>query len=142
MSDAPYERFRSLARELAERDREIPASIEAARSLALEVRARALEALEAFRTEALASGVPHLTHLEVGPVEPDDKHVDALQVMIRRGRWELVCVAKSRGAVTLVGPYRRGKKEGPCVTLDGRGDELDRTLDERLFELLQEACAR
>ena len=142
MTDAPFEQFRKLARELAERDREIPAGLETALLIAQEVRARALAAVEAFSREALAGGVPHLANIEVGAVEPDEKHVDALQVMIRRGRWEVVCVAKSRGVVTLVGPYQRGKNEGPCETLAGRGDALDRALDERLLALLQEATAR
>ena len=87
--------------------------------------------VERFRREARARGVPHLAHIEVGPVEPDEKHVDALQVMIRQGRWHVVCVAKSRGAVTLVGPYQRGKKEGPCATLPGAGEELDRAAGAR-----------
>src|SRR5208283_3121189 len=73
------------------------------------------EALQGFHAAAAASGAPHL-RIELGPTRLDDKHVRAVEFEIRRGRHLGIVTVKSRGEITLVGPFHAGKKEGPCMT--------------------------
>jgi hypothetical protein len=135
-------RFEALARELAERDRALAAPLATARSAAVELRRHAEHAVATFCAAARAQGAEHLTELRVGPVEPDEKHVDCIQLRIARGRHELVCVADSGGRMTLVGPFRRGKQEGPCADFPLRGPELLAGFDERLEALIRTASER
>jgi hypothetical protein len=135
-------RFEALARELAERDRAIGASLAEARSAAAELRRHAEHAVATFCAAARAQGAEHLTEIRVGPVEPDEKHVDCVQLRIARGRHELVCVADAEGRITLVGPFRRGKQEGPCADFPLRGPELLLGFDERLVALIRTASER
>jgi hypothetical protein len=55
---------------------------------------------------------------------------------------EASAAGEPRGAVTLVGPYRRGKPERPCEEHPLPSPAADRALAERLLELLRQACAR
>ena len=142
LSEDARARFEGLARELAERDAELSPGLEEARVCAQALRARAREALAEFRQAAERGGALHLARVEVGPVEPDEKHIDAVQVRVKRGRWEIVCVAKSRGEVTLVGPYRQGKEENPCKSYAFKAPELEPALDDLLLELLRQSTAR
>ena len=142
MSDRSFAPLVALARELAERNRDLPESLAAARAASERLRIRAVQAVEVFRDQARARGVEHLAHIEVGAVEPDEKHVDAVQLRVRRGRWEIVCVAKASGHITLVGPYRRYKAETPCRDVPFDGPELEAGFDGLLLELLREASAR
>ena len=49
---------------------------------------------------------------------------------------------KSRGEVTLVGPFRQGKDEGPCKTFPlGATPEIEAALGDFLAAFLQEAAA-
>jgi len=49
---------------------------------------------------------------------------------------------KSKAEVTLVGPYRAGKAEGPCRTFPfSAADELDDALGDFLERFLEEATA-
>jgi hypothetical protein len=139
---ADFPELRALARELAARDDGLGKSLEAARAAALRVRVRASAAIDAFREEAASGGAAHLAHVEVSEVEPDEKHVDAYQLHVRRGRWEIACIAKARGGITLVGPYRRFKPETPCRDVPFEGPELEGALDELLGALLREASSR
>ena len=106
------------------------------------LRGRALGSVAAFVRVARERGGAHLTDIGVGPVESDEKHVDCLQFKVARGRWELTCVGKARGVVTLVGPYRRGKPEKPCAEFPLPGAAADAALDDLLLALLREASAR
>ncbi len=142
MADEAFAPLRALARELAERDRDLPESLAEARAAAERLRTRAVRAVEAFRDEARECGVEHLGQIEVGAVEPDEKHIDAVQLRVLRGRWEIVCVAKACGQITLVGPYRRYKAETPCRDVPFQGPELEAGFDELLLKLLREASAR
>jgi hypothetical protein len=108
------ERFARLAQELASRDRGLPSRLGEIREPAHRLRGLAANAVRAFRQAAREQGAWHLVDLHVGPVEPDEKHVDCLQVRIQRGRWEALVVVKAKGKATLVGPFRRGGAEGPC----------------------------
>jgi hypothetical protein len=140
------ERFEKLAAELAERDAGLEVRLGEVREGAAELRALAHEAVESFRRAALAHGASHLAQIEVGPVEPDEKHVDCIQFRVTRGRWEVVCVAKAQadqGAkVTLVGPFRRGKPERPCSDQPLHGEEVQTAIEELLVQLIQKASQR
>ena len=71
-----------------------------------------------------------------------EKHVDCLQFRVQRGRWELVCVAKPRGAVTLVGPFKRFGSERPCEDQPLPSEAAEQALQARLLELIRQACSR
>ncbi len=135
-------RFEQLAATLADRDRDVSESLGSVRPALEALRGQALGDIEAFVRVAREHGGAHLTDVAVGPVEWDEKHVDCLQFKVARGRWELTCVGKSRGVVTLVGPYRRGKPEKPCAEFPLPGREADAALEDRLLSLLREASAR
>lgn len=142
MADTGFEDLRALARELASRDDGLGSSLDEARAAAERLRERAAAAVDAFRGEAESHGAAHLGHVDVSPVVPDEKHVDAWQFHVRRGRWEIACVAKARGQITLVGPYKRFKAEKPCRDLPFEGSELKQGFDGLLLALLREASSR
>ena len=56
--------------------------------------------------------------------------------------WEIACIAKARGEITLVGPYKRGKPETPCCEVPFDGPELERGFDGLLLSMLREASSR
>jgi hypothetical protein len=136
------QRFRKLAEELAQRDPGLSQRLRDARDAARSLRDAAFDALEAFRQRASEIGAPYLGNIEVSPVEPDEKHVDAVQFRISRGRIELLCVAIARGEgkMRVVGPFKRGKDEGPCAEAGLRGAEVEKLLEERVDALLREAA--
>jgi len=135
------QRFRKLADELAERDPTLTARLRGAREAARVLRDAAFEAVEAFRQRAAELGAGYLGNIEVSGVEPDEKHVDAVQFRITRGRLEVICVAVARGEgkMRVVGPFKRGKEEGPCAEAPLRGAEIETLLEERLAALVREA---
>ena len=135
------QRFRKLADELAERDPALAARLRGAREAARLLRDAAFEAVEAFRQRAAELGAGYLGNIEVSGVEPDEKHVDAVQFRITRGRLEVICVAVARGEgkMRVVGPFKRGKEEGPCAEAPLRGAEIETLLEERLAALVREA---
>jgi hypothetical protein len=135
-------KFAELADELAERDRDLGSGLEAALGVARHLYDVADRALGAFCDAARARGADHLADLRLGPVEPDDKRVDCLQFRMSRGRWELICVSKAEGKVTVVGPFKRGKPEKPCFDFPPTGDEVDQGLRDRLLELIRAASER
>jgi len=113
-------------------------ALEEARRRADALREVVADALEGFHAAAAASGAPHL-RIELGATRLDDKHIRAVEFEIRRGRQLGIITVKSRGEVTLVGPFRAGKNEGPCMTfpfvaerelLQGLGGFLERFLEE------------
>ncbi len=138
----PYERFSRLAEELAGRDRDLSAELEQARKAASRLRDVMAAAIEVFRSRVKERGAAHLANVEVGPVEPDDKHVDCVQIRLHRGRWEAVVVANASGKVTLVGPYRRGKPERPCADHLLAGEEVERAAEDLVERLIREASER
>jgi hypothetical protein len=135
-------RFRKLAEELAARDPGLTARLRDVREAARDLRDQSFQAVEAFRERAAELGAPYLGHVEVSAVEPDEKHVDCVQFRVSRGRTELLLIAIAEGAgkVRLVGPFRRGKSEGPCADAPLRGPEVERALEERIERLLREAA--
>ena len=135
-------RLQDLARKLAARDRDLGPGLEAARKGAERLRAHAARCVEAFRATARSEGAAHLAEIEVGAVEPDEKHVDCVQFKVWRGRLEIVCVAKAKGTVTLVGPYKRGKTEKPCTDFALDGQDVERNLEDLLVDLITVASQR
>ena len=136
------QRLEQLARELAARDAGLTTALQDVREAAEQLRGRAHALLEAFKGAARDSDAPHLAHLDVGPVEPDEKHVDCVQFRVWRGRWEMVCVAKASEKLTLVGPFARGKAEKPCADFPLDGSAVEAGLADRLLELIRVASAR
>jgi hypothetical protein len=134
-------RFRTLAEELAAREPDLARRLARTREAASALRESAAQAVEAFRSRATELGAAHLGHITVSPLEPDEKHVDAIQFRISRGRLELLCVAIARGEgkVRVVGPFKRGKQEGPCAEAGLTGPEIESLLEERLAALVREA---
>ena len=80
--------------------------------------------------------------VELSKPRVDDKHLRSVQFDLRRGRHQALVTVKSRGDVTLVGPFRRGKNEGPCRSIAvGDEAELQVALGEFLGRVVEEASA-
>jgi len=107
------ERLEELGRELGHREAGFSEGLQQARARAEELRVDVDEALARFRTAAEQAGAAHLSP-EVSAVRVDDKHVRACEFELIRGSHRAIVTVKSRGEVTLVGPFQVGKKEGPC----------------------------
>jgi hypothetical protein len=144
MSPAPRsslsQRLAEKAQQLAEREAPQAAALGEARSRAEKLRAQVVEGLAAFHAAARSAGVPHLV-LELGEIRTDDKHLRAVQFELSRGRYRAIVTVKSRGEVTLVGPFKAGKQEGPCRTFPwGAEAELQLALTEFLEGFAEEAA--
>ncbi len=107
------ERLEELGRELGEREASHAEGLEQARRRADELRCEVADALQRFHLAASRAGASHLA-LEVSAVRADDKHLRACEFELVRGSHRAIVTVKSRGEVTLVGPFRTGKAEGPC----------------------------
>ena len=60
---------------------------------------------------------------------------------LRRGRHQAIVTVKSRGEVTLVGPFRAGKVEGPCKSFPFDAEpEIEAELGSFLERFLHEAA--
>jgi hypothetical protein len=141
-----FEGIEQLARELSQRDKGLEQELEQTRVGALALHERASRAVARFTEIVTAEAAGHLGGLETSPLEPDEKHVDCLQFKVRRGRWEIVLVAKARPGddpkVTLVGPYKKGKQETPCHDHALAGEAVESALDQLIEALIREGCAR
>lgn len=134
-------RLEALGRELGEREAEHGPALERARGFAEKLRDQVAGALERFHDAAASAGAPHL-HIELSPLRVDDKHLRAVEFNLLRGRHKAVVVAKSRGDVTLVGPFHVGKSEGPCKTFPMDSEaELQQALGDFLAGFVDEAAA-
>jgi hypothetical protein len=107
------ERLEALGRELGQREAAFAEGLQEARVRAGELRADVAAALDRFHAAAGRAGARHLS-LEVSAVRVDDKHLRSCEFELSRGHHRAIVTVKSRGEVTLVGPFRLGKKEGPC----------------------------
>lgn len=137
-------KFEALAEDLARQHGDLPRWLAGARAAAEELRAQAQACVQAFLSRAELLGAEQLGAVCVSPVGPDQKHVDCVQFSIERGRDVLLCVAiatSEGGKVRLVGPFKRGKTEGPCGDFPLRGAELERGLEQRLLDLLRQASS-
>ena len=139
--DALRERLRDLGRELATREAAEPARLEQARATSRALHGVVAHGLAAFHEAARAGGAPQL-EVQLEAPRTDDKHLRAVQFAIRRGRHAAIVTVKSRGEVTLVGPFRQGKDEGPCKTFPiDATSEIDAALGDFLAAFLREAAA-
>ena len=102
----------ALGKTLGAREASHREALDRARSCAESLRGQIAAALERFHAAAAEAGAPHLS-VELGGVRIDDKHLRAVEFDLARGRHRAIVVAKSRGELTLVGPFRAGKAEGP-----------------------------
>jgi hypothetical protein len=97
-------------------------------------------ALDAFAKAAARAGAAQLA-VQLGDVRTDDKHLRSVQFDMARGRSRAVVTVKSRGEITLVGPFHAGKAEGPCKSFPyGADDELRAALGDFLEKFLAEAA--
>ena len=134
-------RMQRLGRSIGEREAAHREPLEAAEKLAAALRASVSGALEAFHAAARDAGASHL-RAELSGVRVDDKHLRAVEFELLRGRHRAIVTVKSKGQVTLVGPFQAGKNEGPCASFawEARGD-LDAALGEFLERFLEEAAS-
>lgn len=98
---------------LAAREAEAAARLSQVRSRAESLHARVRDGLDAFHRAVRDAGAPHL-EVQLSEPRTDDKHLHSVQFDIARGRHRVIVTVKSKGTVTLVGPFKDGKEEGPC----------------------------
>jgi hypothetical protein len=138
--DSPIDlgdRFERLGQALREREAEHAGDLAGARACAARVHAAVAKAIADFNA---AAALPQLA-VELGEIRADDKHVRAVEFDIVRGRHRAIITAKSRGDVTLVGPFHRGKTEGPCRSFPfDAGSELQAALADFLEQFLEAAA--
>jgi len=132
-------RLAEVGRRLGAREAEHSQPLAAAQRRAGELRMEVARALEAFHAGAVGAGAPQL-RITLGDVRLDDKHARAVQFDLARGRCAGIVAVKSRGEVTLVGPFQRGKAEGPCLSFPFEAEaELHKALGDFLERFLEEA---
>jgi hypothetical protein len=141
MSDSPLsERMAQLGAFLGEREAEHRDAVTEAWRRAGTLRLEVGSALAAFAKAVAHAGSPQLA-VQLGDVRTDDKHLRAVQFDLARGRSRAVVTVKSRGEITLVGPFHAGKTEGPCKSFPyGAEDELHAALGDFLEKFLTEAA--
>ena len=130
----------ALGRSLGERESLHRDELARARSCATSLRAEVAGALDRFHRAVSDAGAPHL-EVTLSEIRPDDKHLRAVEFELSRGRHRAIVVAKSRGEITLVGPFRAGKVEGPCLSFPFEAkDEIGGALASFLTKFLEEAA--
>lgn len=129
-----------LGRQLVAREKEHAADLEQAFGEARKWHARTASGLEGFHAQVMAEA-PHLA-VELGEPRVDDKHLHAVQFDLRRGRHRAIITVKIRGEITLVGPFREGKQEGPCRSFPTSAEaEIGAALEEFTHAFIREAAA-
>lgn len=133
-------RLAAVGHELAEREAPHAAALAEAWRQASALRETVADAVAAYHDAVAASGAEQL-RVVLGPARADDKHVRAVQFDLTRGRIRAIVTLKSRGEVTLVGPFKAGGTEGPCRSFPfDAGAELDAALTDFLEAFLREAA--
>jgi hypothetical protein len=133
------ERLEALGRTLSAREAGHANDLDRARRCADDLHDRVVSALERFHAAA-KKNAPHLG-IVISPPRPDDKHLRSVEFDLTRGRYRAIVTVKSRGEITLVGPFRSGKTEGPCRTFPiDSGDEVEEALGDFLVEFIEEAA--
>jgi hypothetical protein len=134
------EALEQVGRTLAEREASHAQGLAAAREKAIELHGRVEAALAHYHAAIEAAGAAHL-RVELTPPRLDEKHVRSYEFDLRRGRHRGLFVLKSRGELTLVGPFRTGKAEGPCRSFPvGADAEIESALVEFVSSFLEEAA--
>jgi len=140
-ADPLCDRLARVGRALALREAKHRGALDEARQRAEELHASVARGLAAFHEAATAGGADPLGRIELGPVRLDEKHIRAIEFEVARGRHHALVVVKSRGEVTLVGPFRAGKAEGPCQSLPwDASDEIASALASFLESFIEEAA--
>jgi len=146
MSDPEFDaerlrdRLAGVGRSLAEREAGEAEGLAAARRHAEALHRLVARGVDAFNAAAAEAGAPQLA-VEVSEPRPDEKHLRSVQFDLHRGRHTAIVTVKSRGEVTLVGPFRTGKAEGPCLSFPfGAEAELEEALGDFLERFLEEAA--
>jgi hypothetical protein len=133
-------RMAELGKSLGEREAEHREAIREAWRRAGALRLEVGSALESFASAAARAGASQLA-VQLGDLRTDDKHLRSAQFDLARGRNRAVVTVKSRGEITLVGPFHAGKAEGPCKSFPyGADAELRAALGDFLEEFLTEAA--
>ena len=133
-------RLEALGQSLGAREATHREALDRARSCAASLRDQIAAALDRFHASASKAGAPHLC-IAISDIRPDDKHLRAVEFDLSRGRHRAIVVAKSRGDVTLVGPFHAGKVEGPCLSFPFEAsDEIQSALASFLTKFLEEAA--
>jgi hypothetical protein len=139
LETALRERLAGLGRSLGDREAPHAAALAAARERAVSLRRAVAAGLDAFHGAAAACA-PEL-RIELSEPHLDDKHVRSVEFELRRGRTRAIVTVKSRGEVTLVGPFHAGKTEGPCKTFPFDAEvEIEKALGDFLESFLEEAA--
>ena len=132
-------RLEELGRVLGEREATHAAALDRARKQADVLHDELDSALSRFHSAAARAGSPHLEIL-LGEPQIDDKHIRAVEFDLRRGRYRAIVTVKSRGVVTLVGPFRTGKTERPCRSFPADSEsEIELALGDFLERFLEVA---
>ena len=133
-------RLENLGRALGARESVHSGDLAEARRQVELLRARVEAALERFHAAATRAGAPGL-RIDLSETRSDDKHLRAVEFDLTRGRHKAVVTAKSRGEVTLVGPFSAGKTEGPCQSFPFDATaEIDAALGDFLEAFLEKAA--
>ena len=140
LETALRERLAALGASLGEREAAHAGALAAARERAVALRRAVAAGLDAFHATAASAGAPGL-RVELSEPRLDDKHVRAVQFELRRGRHQAIVTVKSRGEVTLVGPFQAGKTEGPCKSFPFDAElEIEKALGDFLERFAEEAA--
>ena len=127
------ERMSEAGSRFGEREALQAEPLEVAATHARSLHAKVRQALDHFHAAATAAGSGHLV-ITLSEPSLDAKHIRAFQFEIARGRTRAIVTAKSRGDVTLVGPFDHGKPEKPCYSLSLDEEEQ---IEEALGDLLE-----
>jgi hypothetical protein len=134
------DRFESLGRSLGAREQEHAEEVARAQAQIEHLHSAVSAALDDFARGVRSAGASHL-EVELSDVRTDDKHVRAVEFELVRGRHCAIVTAKSRGEVTLVGPFRKGKDEGPCRSFPfGSESEIRAAVADFLEKFLEAAA--
>jgi hypothetical protein len=134
------ERMEAVAQAVTQREALHADDVAGARARADALFSQVSTAVEGFNA-VVAEQIPDL-RVSVRPPRIDDKHLHATQFDLERGRHRAIVTVKSKGEVTLVGPFRAGKNEGPCRSFPfDAGAELEDALGDFLERFLEEAVA-
>jgi hypothetical protein len=137
--EALSDRMEELARAVGKREAAHSGDLLRARQKAEELHAQVESAIRRFN-QVVAESAPHMS-IDLMPPRVDDKHLHSIEFDLRRGRHRAIVTIKSKGEVTLVGPFREGKNEGPCRSfLFGEEAELDGALGDFLERFIEDAA--
>ena len=133
-------RLRALGDRLVEREASHEAGLETAWQHAREIHTLLAEGVEHYH-DAVLTRAPHL-RVELGEPRVDDKHLHSVEVDLQRGRHRAIITFKSKGEVTLVGPFHAGKTEGPCKSHPlSESEKVRAAASDFLLQFVEEATA-